>query len=154
MAQRFGMGSMTHTKAYLHRDNVFAEGWPELHAKLTEGMKIGGAAAWQLGEVELNVRCVEYHTYTTGGGLTSPAHRDGGSVLTMAILLSDAADVEGGDFVTYTDGAAVAHRMDRGDAILFCSEKCHNVTTVKSGTRQSMVLELWEHPQNLFDRHS
>ena len=36
----------------------------------------------------LRTRCVELHTYTTGGGLLAAGHRDRGSVLTMAIVLS------------------------------------------------------------------
>jgi hypothetical protein len=89
------------------------------------------------------VRCIELHHYSKGGGLTDPGHRDCGSALTMSVLLSDPDAVTGGDFVTYSDGAPVAHKMGRGDAILFHSEKLHNISTVTSGLRQSLVVELW-----------
>ena len=41
-----------------------------------------------------------------------------------------------------------------GDAILFRSEKHHNVTRIKSGIRNSLVIELWLQPPNTFDRFS
>jgi len=90
------------------------------------------------------VRTVELHHYGPGGGLTTPGHRDTGSELTISVLLSDSRQVEGGDFVTYTDeGRPVAHRMDRGDAILFNSMSLHNISTVTAGLRKSLVVELW-----------
>jgi predicted 2-oxoglutarate/Fe(II)-dependent dioxygenase YbiX len=51
--------------------------------------------------------------------------------------------MSGGEFVTYCDGAPVAHKMAQGDAILFHSEKLHNISTVTGGLRQSLVVELW-----------
>jgi predicted 2-oxoglutarate/Fe(II)-dependent dioxygenase YbiX len=62
--------------------------------------------------------------------------------------------LEGGAFVTYTKGELVEHEMQPGDAILFRSEKCHNVTTVRRGKRHSLVTELWVQPPNSFDRFS
>mmetsp|Transcript_16968 Transcript_16968/g.41122 ORF Transcript_16968/g.41122 Transcript_16968/m.41122 type:complete len:154 (-) Transcript_16968:155-616(-) len=90
------------------------------------------------------VRTVELHHYGPGGGLTTPGHRDTGSELTISVLLSDSQQVQGGDFVTYTpSGQPVAHRMDRGDAILFNSMSLHNISTVTAGIRKSLVVELW-----------
>ena len=92
----------------------------------------------------MQVRTIELHHYSAGGGLVTPGHRDYGSDVTMSILLSHPADVSGGDFVTYDkDGSPVGHKMERGDAILFQSEKLHNISTVKSGVRKSLVVELW-----------
>ena len=161
LAQRFGMGSRTHTVGFMHRDGEFLRGWPELGAKLVRGMQSHGIEEW--GAVvpslrqPLHTRCIEYHRYETGGGLVCAGHRDAGSALTMAVLLSDPLEdgVEGGVFVTYTGGEPVAHEMARGDAILFRSEKCHNVTTVRKGLRSSLVVELWTQPNhNTFDRFS
>lgn len=108
-----------------------------------------------------DVRTIELHHYSEGGGLITPGHVDHGSELTMSILLSDPDSVSGGDFVTYgsrkNDGAhdadaddddekpvvPIAHKMGRGDAILFNSGKLHNISTVTSGVRQSLVVELW-----------
>lgn len=47
-----------------------------------------------------------------------------------------------------------AHVLERGDAILFRSEKHHHVTTVKAGVRHSLVIEMWVRPENIFDRES
>jgi len=44
-------------------------------------------------------------------------------------MLSDPEYIEGGRFVTFTDGEAVPHALKQGDAILFRSEKHHHVTT-------------------------
>eukprot|EP00980_Cylindrotheca_fusiformis_P003622 scaffold814_cov100-Cylindrotheca_fusiformis.AAC.4 len=115
--------------------------------------------AWVGSEQSMKrVRCIELHHYSTGGGLLIPGHRDTGSDLTISILLSDPKDdndendndnnnnnngVSGGDFVTYKDGIPVAHKMNRGDAILFNSEDLHNISTVTSGVRQSLVVELY-----------
>jgi predicted 2-oxoglutarate/Fe(II)-dependent dioxygenase YbiX len=98
---------------------------------------------------ELSIRCVEFHTYTAGGGLMSLVHRDRGSVLTISVLLSSPAACEGGEFITWTrdgtrDGTEkVHHGMQRGDGIFFHSEKTHNVEMVTSGRRHSLVIELW-----------
>ena len=82
-----------------------------------------------------------------------PLHRDNGSALTLSCLLSDPDTTDGGDFITYSDGIPVAHTpMGRGDAILFCSEKLHNVSTVTRGVRQALVIELWNYPGTTIDR--
>ena len=83
-----------------------------------------------------------------------PRHRDNGSALTMSVLLSSRDSFEGGEFITYEEGFPVAHDTRRGDAILFHSEKLHNVATVHRGTRQSLVVELWERKENRTNRFS
>mmetsp|Transcript_23946 Transcript_23946/g.66453 ORF Transcript_23946/g.66453 Transcript_23946/m.66453 type:complete len:298 (+) Transcript_23946:139-1032(+) len=90
------------------------------------------------------VRTVELHHYGVGGGLLTPGHRDCGSELTISVLLSDSDRVSGGDFVTYgSKGVPVAHKLNRGDAILFRSEMLHNISTITAGVRKSLVVELW-----------
>ena len=62
---------------------------------------------------------------------------------------------EGGVLVTWDAyGGRVEHDLRRGDAVVFCSEKRHNVTRIESGTRRSAVVELWEHGRNVVNRHS
>ena len=100
---------------------------------------------------------VDLHsTYVQSGALMDQGHRDKGSVLTMAVLLSDSAATEGGKFMTWkADGITpLLHDMERGDAILFNSEKCHNVTEVTRGVRHSLVVELWVAEPNTCDRYS
>ena len=98
------------------------------------------------------VRCIELHTIVAGGGLIDPTHRDSGSTLTLAALLSEPSDKVGGDFVAYNNGAPVVHALARGDAVLFMSEKIHNVSRVDRGVRQSLVVELWAGDTNVVDR--
>jgi hypothetical protein len=107
-------GWWKHVKNYLHRDGHFSDGWPDLCQKMVLGMQAAWIGPLQCGErgadsdaisaQSLNVRCIEYHTYNRGGGLTSPGHCDAGSALTLSVMLSDPECIEGGQFVTFTDG--------------------------------------------------
>ena len=47
----------------------------------------------------------------------------------------------------------VSHHPQSGDALLFHSEKRHNVTPVGDGGRSSLVIELWAAPANTIDRY-
>ena len=55
--------------------------------------------------------------------------------------------------MTFDMGRPVLHELERGDAVLFHSEKVHNVTAVMDGLRQSLVIELWDGSNNVADRH-
>lgn len=147
---RFG-GS--HAAFYLHRGGRWLNVLPSLSAKLTAAMR-SHHCMYISPQVALNLRCVEFHTYTPGDGLTVRGHRDEGSLLTMSILLSRHDSVVGGTFTTCSrDGAThVPHPISRGDAILFHSEKMHNVMPVTKGVRHSLVIELWQGKQNTVDR--
>ena len=147
--------SDAHKLLFLHRGHHFEKTWPQLCERLVATMlsqpdfPCSGEPA-----DSLSIRCMELHTYTAGGGLLSPGHRDRGSVLSMAILLSDPDECKGGDFLTWADRQVpVRHPMRRGDAILFHSEKTHNVATVTSGVRISLVVELWTGAANEYDRN-
>ena len=101
----------------------------------------------------LHVRCVELHSYAVGGGLMERGHRDKGSVISLSALLT--APGGGGAFTTWdADGGAVEHALRPGDAVVFASERTHNVSLVTSGTRQTVVIELWDGGKNLRDRYS
>lgn len=101
----------------------------------------------------LHVRCVELHSYAVGGGLMERGHRDKGSVISLSALLT--APGGGGAFTTWdADGGAVEHALRPGDAVVFASEKTHNVSLVTSGTRQTVVIELWDGDVNFRDRYS
>ena len=73
----------------------------------------------------------------------------------MSVLLSEPSEVGGGVFTTYSDDIPVPHKLGRGDGVLFHSERVHHVTTVTSGVRYSLVVELWDamHGDNRRDRH-
>mmetsp|Transcript_4181 Transcript_4181/g.4896 ORF Transcript_4181/g.4896 Transcript_4181/m.4896 type:complete len:234 (-) Transcript_4181:227-928(-) len=129
---------------------------PELCATLF-GAMASPPPHWGCGTLrqaaELRVRCIELHTYAPGGGLLDPKHHDGGSVLSLSVLLSDPLEHHGGRFITYdADGAPVVHELARGDAVLFRSEDRHNVSVVTQGVRQSLVVELWDGPTCVKDR--
>jgi len=106
-----------------------------------------------LGQRQVGVRSLEYHAYQDGGSVTDPEHRDDGSLVTLSVLLSRRSDFAGGTFATWQGDELVEHSLDRGDGILFVSEKRHNVTRV-SGDRRALILELWEGPRNSKNRHS
>ena len=142
--------SSEHIVLYMHREGWFPSTLPAIWSHVLGGMR--SQQPWVEPDAPLNVRCIELHHYSTGGCLLTPSHRDNGSSLTMSVLLSETAASTGGTFVTYDEGMPIAHEMARGDAILFNSEKLHNVTTVTSGTRQSLVVELWPAPTNASNR--
>lgn len=146
-----------HVALYMHNNDYwFVRQLPEQWSRIRGGME---SRPWMNGAIPVlddafigvgtesmtQVRCIELHHYAAGGGLLTPGHRDYNSSLTISVLLSDPADVSGGDFVTYNhlDGSPVAHKMSRGDAILFNSHKLHNIATVTGGVRKSLVVELW-----------
>lgn len=146
----------SHVCLYMHmQDHWFVRQLPASWARIRGGME---SRPWMEGAIPvlaedfigneqsmMHVRTIELHHYAAGGGLLDPGHRDCGSDLTISVLLSDPDDVSGGDFVTFCgeDSEPVAHKMRKGDAILFESEKLHNISTVTAGVRQSLVVELW-----------
>ena len=78
-----------------------------------------------------------------------------GSMLTLSVQISPPeAPKHGGRFTTtHVSGVVSTHELRCGDAVLFCSETVHNVSTLTHGTRNSIVIELWTEPPNAFDRH-
>lgn len=102
----------------------------------------------------LTVRCIELHTYTSGGALLDVTHRDTGSVLSLSVLLSDPAAKTGGHFVTWQRGQPVVHQLTQGSAIVFHSERRHNVSPMVHGMRQTLVIELWACAANVRGRES
>lgn len=128
------------------RSSFIETACPELIRRVLVRMR----ALWP---TKLSVRCIEYHTYWPGGCLLDPDHIDAGSTLTLSALLSDPSTLDGGQFLTFSAGAPVAHELECGDAIVFYSERIHNVSAVMSGVRHSLVIELWEGVENVADRH-
>jgi hypothetical protein len=110
----------------------------------------GGDGSGVLGSVtghmaSLFIRVVEHWSYSVGGSLPDPFHYDVDSVITIVAMLSDHTEFEGGVFRTHEpDGHHKEHPMGRGDAVCFISHKYHNVTEIIRGTRQVLVIELWQ----------
>ena len=142
--------SHEHVALYLHRDSHLQQAHPTLVRKLLHAMR---SQPGEWGDLTpLNVRCIELHHYAVGGGLVTPGHRDNGSRVTMSVMLSHPHELDGGEFVTYGDGMPIHHELARGDALLFASERLHNVCPVTRGTRRSLVIELWAQPENSSSR--
>jgi len=89
----------------------------------------------------LQVRCMELHVYAPGGGLADPKHFDGGSVVTVDIMLEDTFTKGGFRTPEGDDGEMVEHRFELGDALVFPSGKYHGVDAVASGCRKVKVYE-------------
>ena len=78
-------------------------------------------------------------------------HRDLGSSLSLSVLLSD--QYTGGAFTTTNEAGVVkVHTPNVGDGVLFASETVHNVSTIESGERRALVIELWTGPATTHDR--
>lgn len=145
-----------HESLFLHEGGFFARRCPELSGKLYDAVRgFRRGAADGRAAARLGVRTCEFHLYRVGGGLLDPDHADLGSTLTMSVLLSDPDAAEGGVFTTFDrKGVRVEHKLGRGDAIVFDSERPHNVSAVRSGVRESLVIEVWQGEDNVRDRHS
>ena len=141
-----------HAVCYLHYDGYAQRTEPELIERLLAAMRNSAPATWPRSTQKLHIRCIELHTYKEGGGLFLPSHRDNDSVLTLSCRVSEDGAFDKGRFVTYDRGAPVAHRLDQGSAVLFPSEKLHNIEKVERGTREALVIELWEGDTNGVDR--
>jgi predicted 2-oxoglutarate/Fe(II)-dependent dioxygenase YbiX len=145
---------------HLNRNNHWASFCPALSDKISHAMR-SQPGMYTSPQIKLSIRCVEFNTYTPtrpprfhSQYTLSRGHRDTGSLLTISMLLTDPDDVVGGTFVTCcrAGGKHVAHLVARGDALLFFSEKLHNVTPVSAGVRHSLVIELWQGKANTVDR--
>jgi hypothetical protein len=148
--------SPEHVAIYLHREGHLGRVAPSLLAKLVETMRARAKPELADPSLSLRVRCVELHSYAPGGSLLDAGHKDTGSRLTLSVQLSGAAEFGGGQFTTWAAaGEPVTHSLEAGDAVLIHSEKLHNVATITSGIRSSLVCELWAAPSaNVHDRFS
>ena len=147
-----GVRGDPHVNAFLHVGRLVDRALPHLLEKVLRVMQ--AADRWgQLRPGRFHVRVCEYHEYMKGGEVCDPHHCDGGSLVTMSVLLSDAAEFTGGDFTTLgEDGEVTRYNFQRGDALVFPSEKWHSVQVVETGCRRTLVTELWDGPRCLVDR--
>ena len=147
-----------HHTCFLHVDHLIDRELPHIIEKVLTVMRRADAEqGWgQLSGRAHNIRVCEYHEYTVGGEVCDPRHRDGGSLVTSSILLADTDTFTGGDFTMLEFDEETVTEFDqfrRGDALVFCSEKWHSVQEVESGTRCSLVTELWAGPRCVVDRN-
>lgn len=146
---------------WCHRHPVLA---PALRLLLSTARKVDAEQGWNLLQPRsecgpVSWRNVEYHVVRPGGALADPQHFDGGSLITVDVMLASSSngDFEGGEFATPEVGAATAgsaggdellvHTFERGDALFFLSHKRHGVRPVRAGQRRVMIAELWHGPE-------
>ena len=146
-------GDLKHTAKMLHasggmKDGVsrtFGQAHPELLGKLVSTMRTKADAAGMCPASKvLNIRCIELHNYLAGAGLDDLGHIDVGSTLTLSIQLSPPGDGSecGGQFATIDARGATVHPLGIGDGILFHSQMVHNVSKIRQGVRNSLVIEV------------
>jgi hypothetical protein len=158
-----GLKDSPHLTCFLHVHALIDKQLPHILKKILDTMvEADRQAGWGLlapncaeDEREAgcsNVRVVEYHEYRKGGEVCDPTHTDAGSLVTMSVMLSDpSTDFTGGDFTTLEEDGSVTDfpGFSRGDGLVFISEKWHSVQEVTTGTRRSLVTELWAGPREL-----
>lgn len=151
-------GSSLHWKYYLQAQSLASERDPELVALLRAAMERVDSATWRFvagSASPVSVRLLEYHFYEQGSDLTVgfAKHYDGGSLLTMVVLLSEpGVDFDGG-VLCVSDERSWEHEANEtyrdvplahaGDAVVFASHKFHNVSQITRGKRSVAVMELW-----------
>jgi predicted 2-oxoglutarate/Fe(II)-dependent dioxygenase YbiX len=153
-------GTPLHFKYYLQADSLASSLDPALVDALRDAMLAVDAAHWRFVEgsghaAPVSVRLLEYHFYETGGDLTVgfTRHYDGGSLLTMVVLLSEpGVDFDGGILSVSDESAWRFGSNERyvdvplrhaGDAVVFPSHKYHNVSAITRGKRNVAVMEIW-----------
>mmetsp|Transcript_83732 Transcript_83732/g.249912 ORF Transcript_83732/g.249912 Transcript_83732/m.249912 type:complete len:468 (+) Transcript_83732:92-1495(+) len=147
-------GLREHRVTHLHRECLDQRPLRRIRGKLLRAMYKADAAHWiLLPGRSVYVRSFEHHSYEPGGSVADPEHRDDGSLLTISVLLGRSDDCEGGILQTWDGEAWQSHSVQAGDGVIFVSEKRHNVTPIVSGTRQSVIMELWEGGLTRHNRH-
>jgi len=147
-----GLRDSNHVYAFFHVNNLIDRELPHILEKILRTM--AEADEWDLLEPGgHNVRVMEYHDYMPGGNQCDPHHRDGGSLVTMSIMLSDTSEFTGGEFTTEEeDGEDIEYDFQQGDALVFVSEKYHSVQVVETGRRRTLVTEIWSGARCTIDR--
>lgn len=152
-------GTPLHFKYYLQADSLATSHDSALVDLLRDAMLAVDKEHWRFvdgcGDTPVSVRLLEYHYYETGGDLTVgfTRHYDGGSLMTMVVLLSEpGVDFEGGILSVSDENAWQFGSNERyvdvplrhaGDAVVFPSHKYHNVSSITKGKRNVAVMEIW-----------
>lgn len=150
------LGAAPWETVYLHTDGGFGRHCAGLRQKLLdEARAVDREQGWGLLRDReascgpIRFRTAEYHEVTVDGALPNPRHFDGGSLVTIDVMLErPGVDFEGGAFTTEEeDGSVTEHTFERGDATFFVSHKYHSVQPVTAGRRAVLVCELWHGPE-------
>mmetsp|Transcript_52424 Transcript_52424/g.67231 ORF Transcript_52424/g.67231 Transcript_52424/m.67231 type:complete len:275 (+) Transcript_52424:337-1161(+) len=157
------------TSTALSPNGLLKETEPELYNKIYNLKNLVDIKCTTQNELSgLQIRCIELHVYAPGGGLGDSKHFDGGSIVTVDIMLDD--QFEGGAFQTCTEHLynkndhdnngdhqndthtnnnnvslhVEKHKFELGDALIFPSLKYHQVGLITSGCRKVLVIEFWD----------
>ena len=152
----WGQPEGTWTVTFVNAGGALEAMEPALHAKIRDAALAVDREHWNVtaGARLANYRVAEHHTMRSalGGRPIAAAHTrhcDHGSLVTIDILLTDPAQIEGGVLQTLEpDGELLGHAWEQGDALVFLSHKYHCVSPLTRGTRQVMVCELWQGTEN------
>ena len=154
----WGQPNGTWLVTFLNTEGAFESMLPEIYERIRRAAIAADRDHWNLtsGIEHVNYRVVEYHTMRstldgkpTKGGLRTQRHVDQGSLITIDILLSDLAEIDGGVLQTLeADGTLLSHEWEQGDALIFLSHKYHCVSELRAGTRHVLVSELWQGTEN------
>lgn len=149
-------GRGAHRIVHLHRGGEAQHRLSLMVEKVLNRIRLADRSRWGLlANRPVGVRSIEYHRYSPGGSVADPDHRDSGSILTLSALLSDPSTYQGGKLVFpgAKEGPAFQPPLGCGDAVLFVSERRHNVEQLTSGERRVLVIELWPGATNRHNRH-
>jgi len=154
----WGQPNGTWLVTFLNTAGSFETHLPEVYARIREAAVAVDREHWNVtqGVDSVNYRVAEYHTMQsrldgvpTKGGLHTKRHCDQGSLVTIDVLLTDPAEIDGGVLQTLeADGELRSHEWEQGDALVFLSHKYHCVSELTSGTRNVLVCELWQGTEN------
>lgn len=132
---------------YLSTDHLLQRTHPALvHKLVAAALEADEAEQWHIldDRTGITARVMELHDVEPGGALSDEHHFDGGSLVTLDVMLSHARDFQGGAFCTpEADGSTARHVFERGDLVVFPSHKRHFVQPVSCGHRRVLVVELW-----------
>ena len=130
--------------------NVHFDRWlPDLRERLLALARVAdGAAGWNVtraADGELAARCLELIKYR--GHPSNPAlgwHGDGGTLMTMVVMLSEEGSHEGGVVELSEGGIVEHHRMQRpGDVVAWRGWTMHRASPVTLGQREIFAVEFW-----------
>jgi hypothetical protein len=119
----WGQPDGTWLVTFMNTDGAFEAELPHLHARLRAAMlDVDRQHGWNVcrGLEDVKFRVAEYHTMRsslggkpTGGGLHTQRHCDHGSLITIDVLLTDPAEIEGGVLQTLEpDGQLREHASE------------------------------------------
>jgi len=147
-SRKFGKNSVGHEMVYLHKDLdvISPQGSHlELRKQMLEFARLADeSAGWNLTEsVTMTARCMEVIRYTGNKHADIGWHTDGGTLLTVAAMLSPKDEYEGGESEFKHRDSVERYVVELGDVMVWRGWIEHRVTQVLSGQRTVFVIEWW-----------